>query len=547
MELRSYQQDIVDKCLANTAKNISSLIQLDTGAGKTAALASICKQVKMPIFVIAHRNFLVEQMSKTLTNFGVAHDVIGNSATRNRCMSYQRDNGILAQTNIVLTTIQTLSRRVTTNDVDFDAKTLLIIDEAHHAANNNWYIKLKTLFKDPIFIGATATPYRLDEYGLGIKEGGLFNELVQADELKEHSVLKLIAKGILSDYEVYSPPSHVNLNLLKRGGAGDFTYESMTACIEHQNICGDVLNTYKKLAKGLTIIYTVTISSADRLTKMFKDKCIVASYIASNLSSHEVIRRIDAFKRGDIQVLINVEMITEGFDLPEVTTVIMLRPTASFTLYKQMVGRALRYKKHNAIIIDHVGNVMRHGDPAENVIWSLDAAPKKDTKSKICHLPCPNCGRLYNIYKKECPNCGTGNVLFKRDCERSFEHFIKYSVIESSLVRRYRAALLERIKKEEQVKAEALKKEKLKTEIQPFRQRSTDDPVGKICTQIKEWFLDNIKNSSISIEDINKFTTSVKSELVNDFWIDNFTRKDLTTVNVKKCERVLKKWLKSNS
>lgn len=549
MKLRDYQQDILNKCLTNIEKGINTLFQLDTGAGKTAILASICQQANCQVVCVVHRNFLLEQFSKTLTSFHVAHEVIGNAATRSRCMAYQRDVDVMKKdSHVITTTIQTLSRRVKGSlHINLNAKTIIIIDEAHHAANDNLYIKLKNHFKNPLFIGSTATPCRLDEYGLDTASGGLFDELVQADELKENAVIKLIARGVLSDYEIYSPPSNVDLNLLKRGGAGDFTFESMTACIEKQNICGDVIKTYEKLAKGLTIIYTVTISSAKSLTKAFKEKGLIASYIASSLSMREVTRRIDAFKRGDISILINVEMITEGFDLPDITTVILLRPTASFTLYKQMIGRALRHKDHNAIIVDHVGNVIRHGDPAENVIWSLSAAPQKDTKTKICSLPCPHCGRIYNIYKKECPHCNAANTLWQNDSEKEFEHFIKFNVIDAVLVRRYRALLLEQIRKDEYLKAKALQDEMIKTEILPFRQKSSNDPVGRMCEKIKVWFLDNLRQSStVSIEEINCMTQSFRNELINDFWIENFTRKDLVTTNIKKCEKVLKKWLKSN-
>ena len=159
MQLRDYQQSIYRQL---TASNDDAVFQLETGGGKTAIIAKLNDR---PTINIAHRNMLIEQISQTLTNVGVYHKIIGNSQIEKRCQLYQRNhNMVMKENNVYVGTIQSIAARYKTGRLNLDTSLpyQIIIDECHHVADGNMWAKLGEIFPNARFIGATATPCRLD-------------------------------------------------------------------------------------------------------------------------------------------------------------------------------------------------------------------------------------------------------------------------------------------------------------------------------------------------------------------------------------------------
>lgn len=544
MQLRDYQQSIYSQL---TASQSDAVFQLETGGGKTAIIAKLNDQ---PTINIAHRNMLIEQISQTLTRVGVYHKIIGNSQIKKRCQLYQRNHNLNTKDNhTYVGTIQSIIARHKTGRLNLDTSLpyQIIIDECHHVADGNMWAKLGEIFPNARFIGATATPCRLDGQGLHKDCGGLFDSLVQAEQLSKNGTLWLIENGYLADYEAYCPPV-VYMDLPQpKSLTAEFTKAEMDKWAKGRitrNVMGDIINHYKKLADNDTaIVFCPSIDTADQLSQLFQKNGYVASYIASSLSFVENMRRVDALRRGEIKVLCNVEMATEGFDLPSAECLIVLRPTASFVLHKQMIGRVMRPKTDDkkAIIIDHVGNITRHGLPDDEVHWTLNGTP---SNKKTLTAPCSICHFLHNVYLKHCPQCGADNWMRSIDAEDA--RCVHVGIIDVGLVRKARRKLLEQEHEERVAQIKAEKEQELceRVIVHPEFHNYSNGAIGNVCTRLSLWFVENMKQSSMNIRDINRLTAGKVGEW---FWTNNFTIKDLKSPNPEKCERVLKKWLKSQS
>ena len=542
MQLRDYQQSIYRQL---TASNDDAVFQLETGGGKTAIIAKLNDR---PTINIAHRNMLIEQISQTLTKADVYHKIIGNSQIEKRCQLYQRNhNMVIKKNNVYVGTIQSIAARYKTGRLNLDTSLpyQIIIDECHHVADGNMWAKLGEIFPNARFIGCTATPCRLDGQGLHKNCGGLFDQLVQAEQLKDNGTLWLIANGYLAEYEAYCPPI-VEMNLKQpKSLNADFTKKELGNWAGRlvRNVKGDIVKHYRKLADNRTaIVFCPSIDTADQLSQIFKRNGYVSSYIASSLSFVENMRRVDAFRRGEIKILCNVEMATEGFDLPSAECLIILRPTASFVLHKQMIGRVMRPKtdEQKAVIIDHVGNITRHGLPDDQVQWTLRGTPANKHNPTA---PCSECDFIHNVYLKHCPNCGADNWMRAINAEGA--RAVQMGIIDVALVRKVRSKLIEKEQEALRQKHKDETEKKLSEAIILHHDFHCyeNGAIGSLCTKLSHWFVDNIKQTSMPIRDINQLTTK---KIGQDFWVNNFHAKDLKSDNPAKCERVLKKWLKSH-
>lgn len=536
MKLRDYQQDIYAQL---TTSSTDDVVQLDTGGGKTPIIAAIIDA--SPTLCIAHRNYLVEQISATLAKISKPHHIIATSRTQKACMLNQRH--LTAPSQCYVASIQSLiswHKRGILN-LDTSLPFTIIFDEAHHVADKNQWAKLAEIFPNARKIGFTATPCRLDGKALHKTQGGLFDRLIQAETLRENSTQKLIAKGFLSDYEVFAPPTQLQMQELKMGSTGDYTGASLEYVVNRRNIVADVVKTHCRLAQHKkTLVFCVSIENAKVVANAFKDTGLSAAYIASDLSGPEITRRIDAFKRGDIQVLCNVDMVTEGFDMPQIECVQMLRPTASLGLYRQIVGRVLRPKPDGskAIIIDHVCNTMRHGLPDDHIEWSLHGTPKNKSEPVVA---CESCEHVFNIYLRECPSCGLKNPILSKSS--SFNVLVDVGIISIDLVRQVRSKLAQQEINEQRLAAKEAAELRFTTEYLPTKFDYGHDTVGAACKRIATWFVEQNK-SAYTISQINAFTQSPPDK---KYWINHFTLKDVLQNNSNKCHKELAKWLKSKS
>ena len=408
--LRPYQvqaeHDIV-AAWARGARNV--LFVAPTGAGKTVTLSDIMRKEPGATIAIAHRQELVTQMSLALARNGVRHRVIGQPATIRMCVQlHMLDLGLSyysASASAAVAGVDTLIR--TTPDQWHRNVSLWICDEAHHLLRENKWGTAAEMFPNARGLGVTATPLRADGKGLGRHADGLFDVMVQAPGMRS-----LIDMGHLSDYRIFVPPSDLNLTGVAVTAGGDFSPEPLRAAVHGSHIHGDVVSHYLKVAPGkLGLTFAVDVESAVELAAAFRAAGVPAEALSGKTPDNIRYKVLQQLARGDIKQVCSCDILGEGLDLPMVETVSMARPTQSYGLFVQQFGRGVRLKPDGggAIILDHVGNVLRHGLPDAPRVWTLDRRERRTSNSTETTVPvriCPSCTGAYERVRTACPYCG---------------------------------------------------------------------------------------------------------------------------------------------
>jgi superfamily II DNA or RNA helicase len=268
-------------------------------------------------------------------------------------------------------------------------------------------------------VGFTATPVRLD----GLPLGSIYDTLIEGVDVRW-----LIDHGNLAPYEYYAPTLVETDGL--RTVAGDYVISDLEKLMNERAIYGDVIETYRRFASGKrTIAYCVSVRHADATSSAFNSVGIRAESISSGTPSGERRRILEAFRRGEITVLANVGIISEGVSIDEVTCCMLLRPTESVALGIQQMMRCMRYLPgKTAKIIDCVGNYTRIGLPDDEREWSLGEPLKRksrtDGNGDFYIRSCPEC---YMTFKTApiCPFCGTVYPLHPREIQAREEIELK--------------------------------------------------------------------------------------------------------------------------
>lgn len=402
--LRDYQLTGVNEIRERfRAGDKNVLFQLPTGGGKTVVFSYITEGASRKgnrVLILVHRQELIRQSSESLQNIGVAHGIIAPGFTPSW------DNAQIAS-------VQTIVKRLSQYPANYFQ--LIISDECHHAGAASW-TKIFAHFSGASILGVTATPARLDGKGLGRAAGGVFDSMVNGPTVSE-----LIKRGYLANPRVYAPPVGADLSNLRKK-YGEFVTAESAAAMDKPMITGCAVEHYRKLCGGVpAIAFCASVAHAEHVAEQFRAAGYQAASIDGTMHDNDRKGRIKALGNGGLHVLTSCDIISEGTDIPIVGAAIGLRPTASMGLYLQQVGRALRMYpgKTDAIILDHVGNVMRHGMPDEDRGWSLDGEKQggkkkkddeQDIKVKQCescyavHVPaprCPVCGHVYEISARE--------------------------------------------------------------------------------------------------------------------------------------------------
>ncbi|QZI89499.1 hypothetical protein SIPHO062v1_p0055 [Vibrio phage PS17B.1] len=411
-KLRPYQQHLVDenrRLWSEGVRNPCSV--LFTGGGKTVVAAELIRQEQQSggyFAAIAHRQELVGQISLALARQGVMHDIVAPRPVIRFCSNIHVEE--LGQSFYsphapgFVGGVDTLVRR----DMGRLKNTvsLLFQDECHHVLRDNKWGKATQMFPQANGLYVTATPLRADGKGLGRHSDGLFDEFVLGPPPRQ-----LISEGSLTDYKIYAPPTDIDLTAMKFGSDGDFSRPELVKRAKKSGIIGDCVTNYQNYANGTqAVVFTVDVEQAHDAANEFNARGIKAVALSAKNTDAERQEAITAFKRKDIQVIVNVDLLGEGFDCPAIETVIMARPTASYGLYVQQFGRALRLLdgKHFGLIIDMVGNVKRHGLPDAPREWSLDRREKrgKSDAGAPAVKTCSECMGVYAVGPTSCPYCG---------------------------------------------------------------------------------------------------------------------------------------------
>ena len=355
IKLYDYQEDMKGRIEGELRLHRSVMAQMPTGTGKTYLLTAVIDSFVSnnpmeKVWIVAHRRELVSQIDETVRKFH----------------SYYASNTSSLLSSVKAMSIQWLMRHY---DEIEEEPGMIVIDEAHHALAKT-YKEIWERFPKAKFLGLTATPCRLN--GKGFTD--LFDILVQS-----WSVPEFISKGRLATYDFVSIKSdgvtqRLIDSLQKRGADGDYQNKEMDMLLNKKPSIERLyrsLEEYGKDRKG--IVYAINISHAQKITKVYQEHGVKAIAIDSKTPATERQQDIEAFKKGDIQVLVNVDIFSEGFDCPDVEFVQLARPTLSLAKYLQMVGRGLRVAKgkKNCVIIDNVGLYRVFGLPSQ--VWNWNA------------------------------------------------------------------------------------------------------------------------------------------------------------------------------
>jgi len=412
-QLRPYQESLIEDSrfeFKNGKKRVC--IVSPCGSGKTVIMAYMSIQARSRgsnVLFVVHRQELIEQSSKTFSDIYVSHGIIAAGYPMN------------ISEKIQIASIQTVIRRLNKMNVP----NIIILDECQHSPAGTWR-KLLDYFPDAFVIGLTATPWRMGGRGLG----DIFESLIMGPCVKE-----LVEVGDLAPYNYYAPPVAADLDGIKVK-YGEFDKADVTLRMDKSEIIGDLISYYNKLIPGArAVCYCSSLAHSEHTAEMFRQANISAIHIDGE--TPKAIRKaaINEFRNGNVKILCNVDLISEGLDIPAMDAVILARPTQSLTLFIQQAMRCMRVDKDNptkvATIIDHVGNVYRHGLPDEDREWTLEGKMKKREPSEIkirqcpecyyAHLPaprCPSCGFVYAVQVQEPIKQTKGELLQIKDLER---------------------------------------------------------------------------------------------------------------------------------
>jgi superfamily II DNA or RNA helicase len=359
--------------------------QAATGSGKSYVFVWLARRIPtngQRVAIVVHRGELVDQTCEVLAAEGLDFGVVA--------AGYPERPDAPIQVAMVQTLANRLDRLA---GVHF-----LIVDEAHHVMASTWRTIMAAIPKARV-LGVTATPERLDGAGL--------REVFQALVVCSSPPAKLILDGYLSRFAVYAPERMVDLKRV-RTVAGDYALGDLAQRMGAGVVLDDALTEYRKHLDGRSAIaFCTTIDHSRQVARHFRAGGIRARHLDGDTPTVERRALIAALATGEVEVITNCALISEGLDVPSVGGVILLRPTKSLTLYLQQIGRALRPApgKDRAIVLDHAGNVFQHGYPDLEHSWSLDGRPKKK-KGKALVRRCPECGAVIPISVSECPECG---------------------------------------------------------------------------------------------------------------------------------------------
>ena len=400
MKLREYQQADYDALRRSASMGHKRTIYVaPTGSGKTVVGSNIIKSATDKGFsswFIVHRRELAEQAHEKLLNHGVDNNIF---------MSGFRPN-LFAPVQVI--SIATFVARLEANQIPKNTPSMIMVDECHRTMAAS-YLKLLTMYPEAYTVGLTATPCRSDGCGLG----NYYTNMVFAPTIPE-----LIKMGHLVQPKHYSGTV---ADLTRMRGGNDFVMAELEERQNQPQLVGDVVENWLRLAKGRkTIVFSSGVKHSMAMCEEFEKAGVRAAHIDGNTRTDQrddiLIRHNDP--QGDIDVVCNCMVLTEGYDSPIVSCIVQACPTKHIGKYIQTGGRGLRPygDKADMLLLDHAGLIERHGYLDDPVPWTLDSTVKiknavkkvRDQQEKI--FVCEECGFSFSG-RTRCPECGTALTL----------------------------------------------------------------------------------------------------------------------------------------
>ena len=401
---RPYQSNAIDRLRHNFRDGIRrQLLVAPTGAGKTTIAAIMIENAIRKgyrIWFVAHRRELIAQCSRRLDDHGIDHGVIQAKHPRLRPS---------APVQVVSVATAIRGERLQT----LDAPGLIIVDEAHRALARS-YLQIFEAFPAAAVIGLTATPWRLDGKPLGDR----FDRLVLVATPQE-----LIDLGYLVAPTVYAPsaPDLSGVHVAR----GDYAPKGLDQAVNRATLIGDMVHHWKTIVeptgRDLSVVFAVNKRHSMAIRDRFLAAGIPAAHIDEETPGRERDQSLADLKAGRVRVLCNCQILTEGWDLPELGAVILARPTKSLALFLQMAGRGMRAVegKRDWIMLDHAGAVLEHGFPQTDRVYDLETNAKKQGAKEggPAVTICEACFAAYASRVRTCPQCGHTRTIREQRIE----------------------------------------------------------------------------------------------------------------------------------
>jgi DNA repair protein RadD len=390
IELRPYQQRTVDACREHAAAGYTRILVVGpTGSGKMAQIAFIMSRAlrmfgARSLFVV-HRKEVLDHCVRQLAGFGV---------TEVGVMRADDDRTDPTQP-IQVASKATLVRR------DLPQAEIVIFDEAHFSPETT--IEILESYPDAQVFGFTASPVGAGGRPLG---GKLFQILVQSASYKE-----LIAAGWLAEPIIWGLERAVDLSGVATVG-GDFDERDLEFAMDQPQVTGNLVDTWKNRSEGRhTVAFACTIKHSISIVERFLQAGVRAAHLDGTTSESERERLLAALDTGEIQVLSNVAVLSEGWDQPSAKYMIDAQPTLSIVKHMQRAGRFFRpWNNVRPVIADHAGNTDRHGAPHIDRLWDLNGVPRLVEKNP--YRMCPRCFAYVKF--NPCELCGFAPPIEER-------------------------------------------------------------------------------------------------------------------------------------
>jgi len=399
MELRNYQEQAITDLSQSLGKGHKRVIlQAATGSGKTVMASSIVKRAVdkgSTVLFLAHRRELITQCANKMNLFGISYGIIMAGEVNEAWHPVQ------------IASVDTLrARAITSKRMRLPEADIIIIDECHRTLSNT-YRKIIDAYEGKVVLGLTATPCRGDGLGLG----HVYQDMVCAPSIKH-----LTGEGHLVPARYFAPsiPDLQGIKLI----AGDYNKKHLAKKMDTPKLVGDIVTNWSTIAPGkTTVVFASSVQHSINLMESFIESGVKAGHIGGSTPSEERDETLKQLESGEITVLCNCLVLTEGWDCPSAEVCVLARPTKSLGLYLQMVGRVLRPMegKPEALIIDHSGAVYEHGFVDDEFEWDLDPKnkiqekKKRETKKERSPITCEKCFTVYSG-SRECPSCGSVHI-----------------------------------------------------------------------------------------------------------------------------------------
>ncbi|ELS3716555.1 DEAD/DEAH box helicase [Vibrio fluvialis] len=392
--LRPYQADSVKAVIHYFRQHSTpAVIVLPTGAGKSLVIAELARLAKGRVLVLAHVKELVEQNHAKYEGYGLKGAIFSAGLGRKE-----------TDQQVVFASVQSVVRNL---DAFKNQFSLLVIDECHRVPDDksSSYQKVIThlleLNPGMKVLGLTATPYRL---GMGWIYQYHTRGLVRSEESRffrdcifELPIRSLLDEGFLTPARLIDAPVlSYDFSQLKPANTGRYKESEMDLVIEQsKRATPQIVQQIIQLAadKQGVMVFAATVRHAQEILGLLPQG--ESDIVIGDTPSPERDAIIQRFKQRDLKFLVNVSVLTTGFDAPHVDLIAILRPTESVSLYQQIVGRGLRLSpgKTECLVLDYAGNTYDLYQPEVG-------DPKPDSDSEIITIPCPACGFNNNFWGK---------------------------------------------------------------------------------------------------------------------------------------------------